>query len=138
MKTTNIWTKEAWANYDPEKEQRLGVDMNVIAQEPVIRRSGGVFTVKLQSRGNPDFRQDPYRSVYGVPDVEAHVQTLKEARDLCRAYISYFDLGGGNWTGGQIVRVSDGLVIGHVSYNGRVWACSSGREWTAETKEIKL
>ena len=93
---------------------------------PVIRKNGGKFTVKLSSVGNPDHRQDCTRSLPGVPRALAHVDSLREASDLCRAFIAYFDLGGGNWNGGEIVR-ADGLVIGKVSYNGRVWAGEWGK-----------
>jgi len=102
-------------------------------QPPQIRRRQGVFTVKLCSVGNPDFRQDPERPLPGVPSVFAHVATLIEARDLCLHYIAYYDLGGGNWNGGEVVRISDGLVIGRFSYNGCLWP---DEPWTPETKEI--
>jgi len=104
-------------------------------QPPQIRRRQGVFTVKLCSVGNPDFRQDPERPLPGVPSVFAHVATLIEARDLCLHYIAYYDLGGGNWNGGEVVRISDGLVIGRFSYNGCLWP---DEPWTEETKEIKI
>lgn len=101
--------------------------LEIYTTEPVIRRKGGKFAVRLQSRGNPDHGQDPERDVWGVPDVEAHVEDLREARALCEAFIAYFDLGGGNWTGGQVVRVADGLVLGKFSYNGRFWSVN-GKE----------
>src|SRR5438067_12932016 len=98
-----------------------------LTDPPMIRRSKGVFTVKLSSVGNPDFRQDPDRPLPGCPSVLAHVETLIEARDLCQHYIAYYELGGGNWNGGEVVRTSDGLVVGRFSYNGRLWD-SNGRE----------
>jgi hypothetical protein len=95
----------------------------VAPSQPVtIRRRGGKFAVKLSNVGNPDFRQDCTRPLPGVPVAWAHVGTIREASELCRAYIAYYDLGGGNWNGGEIVRNADGLVLGRVSYNGRVWA----------------
>ena len=48
------------------------------------------------------------------------MDTIAEAAAICRAYIEHYDLGGGNWNGGQIVN-ADGVVIGRVSYNGCVW-----------------
>jgi len=105
------------------------------AEPPKIRRRQGVFTVKLCSVGNPDFRQDPNRPLPGVPSALAHVETLIEARDLCQHFIAYYDLGGGNWNGGEVVRTSDGLVIGRFSYNGCLWPDGP---WTEETKEITI
>jgi len=93
-----------------------------LSKQPVIRKSGGRFTVKLSSVGNPDYGQDPFRSMPGVPYCWAHVDSVEEAAKLVRHYIEFFDLGGGNWSGGEIVRQADGLVVGNVSYNGRFWA----------------
>src|SRR5437868_6570781 len=104
-----------------------------LTEPPRIRRRQGVFTVKLSSVGNPDFRQDPDRPLPDVPTATAHVETLIEAQDLCQHYIAYYDLGGGNWNGGEVVRTSDGLVIGRFSYNGKLWP---DEPWTPETKEI--
>lgn len=92
---------------------------------PVLRTEGGQFTVHLESVGNPDHGQNPNRPVYGVPTVKAHVDNLVQARQVVQQYINYFDLGGGNWVGGEVVRLSDGLVIGTFSYNGRLWADGS-------------
>lgn len=92
-----------------------------------ISNQRGAFTVKLANVGNPDYRQD---SENPLPDTVcgwAHVDDLKSAVKLCRQYITFYELGGGNWSGGEITRVSDGLVIGRVSYNGRVWA-QDGKE----------
>lgn len=84
--------------------------------------TGGEYIVDLRSCGNPDHFQDPDESMYGVPEIRAHVASFKEASALCRKYIEIFDIGGGNWIGGEIVRVADNVVIGRVSYNGRIWA----------------
>lgn len=76
--------------------------------------------VVLACRGNPDFGQDPNRTLPGVRARRQKVATLREASEACRAYISNHDLGGGNWTGGDVFD-ADGKQIAHVSYNGRVW-----------------
>jgi len=106
-----------------------------LTEPPKIRRRQGVFTVKLCSVGNPDFRQYPERPLPGVPSALTHVASLVEARDLCRHYIAYYELGGGNWNGGEVVRISDGLVIGRFSYNGCLWP---DEPWTEEAKEITI
>jgi hypothetical protein len=79
------------------------------------------FNVRLTSCGNPDYRQNPNRSLPGVPKMEAGADSLVECAMLVRAYINHYDLGGGNWSGGEIVS-ADGIVLGRVSYNGRLWA----------------
>jgi hypothetical protein len=104
--------------------QEIDQRSDEIATSLTYRPSGGKYSVKLTSVGNPDYDQDPDRPMYGVPDLTAHVDTMVEARGLCLKYIALFDLGGGNWSGGQLVR-ADGLVIGRFSYNGRLWADST-------------
>lgn len=84
------------------------------------------YTVTLKSVGNPDYGQDPDRPLYGVDNEIAEVDTLPEASRACRAYIEENDLGGGNWSGGE-VKDEDGTVVARVSYNGRVWPPG---EWT--------
>lgn len=74
------------------------------------------FTVTLKAMPNPDF--DQYGDI-GVPASRALVQTLRAASKLCRDYIAAWNLGGGNWAGGQVYR--DGDQIAQISYNGRVW-----------------
>lgn len=92
----------------------------------------GPFTVKLASRGNPDWNQDPRRPVLGVPTQVVRVASFEAASALCRLYIEHHELGGGNWTGGQIKRSS--RVVAMVSYNGRVWISGKGAKLTAEAK----
>jgi hypothetical protein len=80
---------------------------------------GESLFVLLQSRGNPDFRQDPERPL--SPEVVVAVGSLAAAASACREYIGEWDLGGGNWTGGKITNRA-GDVVGKVSYNGRVFS----------------
>ena len=77
------------------------------------------FTVSLASAGNPDFRQDPRKSLPGVPCQNVRVATLRAASELCRAYIEHHDLGGGNWIGGEVKRGK--TCVAYISYNGRAW-----------------
>ena len=79
----------------------------------------GEFTVRLACAGNPDFGQDPRRSMPGVPRLTIRVATLRAASDVCRAYIEHHELGGGNWTGGEVKRGSKSVA--RISYNGRAW-----------------
>lgn len=110
-------------------------DAQVATLETALNRRSGQFTVKLSNVGNPDYRQDCTRPLPETTCGWARIDSLKEAVQLCRLYISFYDLGGGNWNGGMITRTADGLVVGHVSYNGRVWE-KSGRDWTPDTKEL--
>lgn len=73
----------------------------------------------LAGNGNPDFAQ--FAPVADPKKVT--VFSLVEASKTARAYISFWNLGGGNWTGdaGKLVDRTTGKVVARVSYNGRVW-----------------
>ena len=47
------------------------------------------------------------------------VKSLAEASQTCRQFIDEYDLGGGNFSGGEVKH--NGIVIARVSFNGRVW-----------------
>ncbi len=95
----------------------------------------GQYVVVLGSVGNPDFGQDSRRSLPGVPRLNVRVATLRHASEACRMYISRFELGGGNWNGGQVYLVPADAstrprcfrgtesepMIAQISYNGRAW-----------------
>jgi len=78
------------------------------------------LTLTLDSRGNPDFGQNPDHPVFGVPGESVSVSSLREASRRAREYIEQHDLGGGNWTGGDVLDHT-GQLVARVSYNGRVW-----------------
>jgi hypothetical protein len=61
------------------------------------------------------------------------VKSLKEASVLVRKFITQFNLGASNWTGG-IVLDSEQKIVAKVSYNGRVW---DNLDWNT-AKEIKI
>jgi len=82
-----------------------------------------MMKVKLSSCGNPDFRQNPDEPLYGCPEeVYMETATFEGASVICMKYINALELGGGNWSGGQVYK--DGKQIARVSYNGRVWDMS--------------
>ena len=89
----------------------------------------GAYKVLLASVGNPDFGQDNRRALPGVPRSTRRVASLADASKACRAYIGHYELGGGNWLGGEVKQ--GGTVIANISYNGRAWAPGA---WP--TKEI--
>ncbi len=71
----------------------------------------------MSSCGNPDFGENPSRAL--SPVVTLSVASFEEASQACQDYIGKYDLGNGNWTGGQIFEQKQ--QIARVSYNGRVW-----------------
>ena len=77
-----------------------------------------MYTVKLSTCGNPDFNQNPYEPLYGVPSYMFKCQTIEECVQEVRRYIELFNIGSGNWTGGQVYDENDNL-IGRICYNGR-------------------
>lgn len=77
--------------------------------------------VHLSAAGNPDFGE--YGDI-GAPERWEPVVSYAAASAVVRAYIAEYDLGGGNWTGGEIRAGERGTptqVVARVSYNGRVW-----------------
>jgi hypothetical protein len=78
------------------------------------------LTVVLDTRGNPDFGENPRRPVKGLRKRVVSVATIGEASRVCRTFIEANELGGGNWTGGQVFDYS-GQHVAQISYNGRAW-----------------
>ena len=92
---------------DPYPEDKL--------QEP------GQYRVRLASVGNPDFGQNPRARKYGAaPNRWQKVGSIAEASAVCRQFITDNELGGGNWSGGD-VQDAAGKVAARISYNGRAW-----------------
>lgn len=74
-----------------------------------------MFRVKLASVPNPDY--DEWFSP--APARYVTVKSLKAASRKCREYIENFNLGSGNWVGGQVSQ--NRKQIARISYNGRIW-----------------
>ncbi len=83
-----------------------------------------MFTIVLKSRGNPDHGQDPDEAV--SPQERVKVKSFAAAALVARDYITDYDLGGGNWTGGQVFKGKK--QVARVSYNGRVWTTDGEKE----------
>ena len=83
-----------------------------------LQRSGGNFAVGLSSVGNPDFGQYCGRGVMS-PTCVIYADTVEETIQLCTAYISVFNLGGGNCPDFPVLTRAGGKL--RVSYNGRLW-----------------
>ena len=78
-----------------------------------------MYTVMLSSCGNPDFNQNPYEPVYGASKQIFKAASIEECQQIVRNYIDFYNLGSGNWDGGDVFK--DGKLIGYISYNGRYW-----------------
>lgn len=87
--------------------------------------------VTLKADPNPDFPVGEWPGHVRIEEKTVGVSSFDEARRVCREFIEENDLGGGNWTGGQIW--DDGAPVAYVSYNGRVWRGALG---TWPTEEI--
>lgn len=74
-----------------------------------------MFRLKLASAPNPD--HDEWFSP--APTRYVTAKSLKDASMKCRSYIEEFNLGAGNWVGGQVSQ--DTKRIAQISYNGRIW-----------------
>ena len=90
--------------------------------------------VKLSCCVNYDF-EDPnclQRNPQG-PTKNVEVSSFAEASKVCMKYLKDYELGGGNWSGGQIYQ--DGKQIAHVSPNGHVWE-GKEEDWDIDTVEL--
>jgi hypothetical protein len=85
-----------------------------------VRALPDALSVALDTRGNPDFGQDPRRPLPGLSRKIVFVKTIREASVACRAFIEANDVGSGNWTGGQVYDTA-GAQVAQISYNGRAW-----------------
>lgn len=75
------------------------------------------YAVRLSTCGNIDRGQNPCEPMYGVPPYTFKCQTIEEGIQEVRRYIELFDIGFGNWIGGQVYDENDNL-IGRIHYNG--------------------
>jgi hypothetical protein len=89
------------------------------------------YFVKLEALPNSDYDLTNYRATVYIPARKEEVGSLKDAAAKCRWFIEYYELGGGNWTGGEVTNEA-GEIIARISYNGRIW---DPRPWP-ECKEI--
>lgn len=95
----------------------------------------GFYRVQLASVGNPDFGQDPYQPLYGVENRLAQVSSLGEASRVCREFIREHELGGGNWSGGEVYWGAE--VVARISYNGRIWQVEPDPELLKAIQEMR-
>jgi hypothetical protein len=77
-----------------------------------------MYKVQLSHAPNPDIAGG-YWTEKRPAKLTASVKTLQDAASTCRAYIEHNELGGGNWTGGQVFMGKE--QVARISYNGRIW-----------------
>ena len=79
------------------------------------------YSVILSAHGNPDHYESPFKEV--ADGAVVHCESIEECQAAVRKYIADNDLGGGNWTGGDVYQ--HGEIVGSISYNGRYWPLGS-------------
>jgi hypothetical protein len=79
----------------------------------------GEYEVELSAAPNVDYDEDDYNGYIKIKKHKKKVSSIDEAILVVRNFISENDLGGGNWTGGDVYK--NGKKIGAISYNGRYW-----------------
>ena len=75
---------------------------------------------KLTNVGNPDWQQDPTKSLYGTHTLKnIQFKKLSKLRDIIKHYIKECNLGGGNFCFPKVYK--NNKYIGYFSYNGKFW-----------------
>lgn len=77
------------------------------------------YEVLVHAIPNPDFGGGSYEAVVEIPRRWVRVRSLAEASERVRSFITEFNLGSGNWIGGQVRQ--SGRSVARISYNGRIW-----------------
>lgn len=84
------------------------------------------YSLFLRAVPNRDFGPKSHEANVDVPGRWIPVSSLADARQKALDFIRAWDLGGGNWSGGEVA--SDGKVVARISYNGRIWDTATGQE----------
>lgn len=122
--------------YNPMAWGREGLDEVSLHPEWYARipRRGpkapkGKLRVRLEARGNPDWRgRDLRLANMHVPTVHAVVRSLAEASKTVVGFIVARNVGYGNYADSGAVYDDTGHLVAYVTYNGRVWNPYSGEE----------
>ena len=124
---------EVGAIFDEAKTRFPNTLKNLDKFSSKLKNMGVNYTVSLSAEPNPDYDEDTQEGSVNIPEQLAPVKSISEARDKVMQFISEFDLGSGNWSGGQIFD-TEGKPIAFISYNGRVW---EGKIGDGSNKEFK-
>lgn len=93
------------------------------------------YSLFLRAVPNPDFGPQTHQATVDVPGRWILVDSLTDARRKALDFIRAWDLGGGNWNGGDIAR--NGKVFARVSYNGKIWDLSTEQEIPVPDDDVK-
>lgn len=107
---------------------------NMLTSERLTPAPEG-YSLFLRAVPNLDFAPQTHQATVAVPGSWLLVDSLADARKKALDFIRAWDLGGGNWSGGEIAR--DGKVFARVSYNGRIWDTATEREIALSDGETK-
>lgn len=84
------------------------------------------FRVLLATRGNPDYGQDPTQPPWGMaPDRFASVDSLEEAKRVVAQFLRSYDVGGGQWVGGDVW--CSGRRLGRIAFNGNYFEADDAK-----------
>ena len=120
MRATNVQKKKEAGRMKLGRDSLLGCSQHAPASSRLASK-GDAMKVKLSAVRNPDFRTGRPSDIDApMPkDEERNCTSVEEASMICRAWLDGNELGGGNWTGGQITDGNN--IVGRISYNGRFW-----------------
>lgn len=107
---------------------------NMLTSERLTPAPEG-YSLFLRAVPNLDFAPETHQATVDVPGRWILVDSIADARKKALDFIRAWDLGGGNWSGGELAR--DGKVFARVSYNGRIWDTATEREIALSDGETK-
>jgi hypothetical protein len=87
-----------------------------------------MFTLTVSIHGNPDRNEGDWQETHTIS--ASNIQALRSAVNDLQGQN---DIGGGNW--GEAVLHEDRVLVGYMSYNGRVWKTPY---WSGEATEVIL
>lgn len=107
---------------------------NMLTSERLTPAQEG-YSLFLRAVPNLDFGPETHQATVAVPGRWIVVDSLADARKKAMDFIRAWDLGGGNWIGGEVAR--DGKVFARISYNGRIWDTATEREIALSDTDTK-
>jgi hypothetical protein len=99
--------------------------VSVTRNRAATRQEATMLKLRLSHTPNPDVSGGYWGEKPKENVIVMFVESIKEASVEAQDYIERNELGGGNWTGGQVF--SGAEQIARISYNGRAWDMS-GKE----------
>jgi len=87
-----------------------------------------MFTLTVSIHGNPDRNEGDWQETHTIS-----ASDIKTLRKIVDDFQGQNNIGGGNW--GEAVLHEDRVLVGYMSYNGRVWKTPY---WSGEATEVIL